>query len=158
MDRLQCPEAERTFDRSGLKLPVAAANHRATRRTKEPIMKITALIATSASLLTPIALNAAPLSPVIEHQLQCFLSISTLIPSTDEKTKRMGVLGSMFFAGEAFGADPKIDMTAALKQEAAKLDDARVKELLPKCGAEMNARGEQINAAGRALQSNAKAK
>jgi hypothetical protein len=121
-------------------------------------MKITALVAASAALLTPAMLRAAPLSPAIEHQIQCFLSISTLIPSTDEQTKRMGVLGSMFFAGEAFGADPKIDMTAAVRQETAKLDDAKVKQLLPKCGAEMNARGDQVNAAGKALQPNAKPK
>jgi hypothetical protein len=95
---------------------------------------------------------AQPLSPAAEHDVQCFLASLALVNADDQNLKNAGSMGTMFFAGELFGADPNVDLAAAVKTEAPKMTPDLLKQLLPQCGAEMTQRGNQITAAGEALK------
>ena len=85
------------------------------------------------------------------HALQCLIATSSLAGSGDKNAEAVGVIASMYFAGKVFGQDPTIDLTAAIKEEAAKLDGDSLRRLLVQCGAEMSERSKQMKAAGQAL-------
>ncbi len=93
-------------------------------------------------------------SPATTHNVQCLIAVAELASSSDSTIKSVGLIASMFFAGQVFGGDPAIDLTAAVKAEASKLTPDEVKALQVRCGAEMKARGQQISAASAALLAN----
>jgi hypothetical protein len=98
---------------------------------------------------------AQPQSAAIEHDVQCLLASAALLNADDPNAKNVGLMGAMFFGGQLFGADPDIDLTAALKSEAPKMTPDHLKVVLAACGAEMTRRGNQITAAGAALNAGA---
>jgi hypothetical protein len=94
--------------------------------------------------------QAAPKYPV--HDMQCFIAASVLADNADnEDTKNTGLMASMYFAGKVYGANPKVDFTAALDAEATKYDSLDHTALMKECAAEMQAHGNEIEAAGKAL-------
>lgn len=113
------------------------------------------------NVLAGVSLSAAP-APIhaqdtaVAHYVQCFVATSTLAESEDPAIKFAGLLAANFYAGHIFGKTPDIDLTAALRREAPLLGDARIRSLLVECGAEMEARGKQITAAGQAVEDEAR--
>jgi hypothetical protein len=93
-----------------------------------------------------------PPQPDSAHSLQCFLAVSELAASDDPAVKMMGTMGALFFAGQVFGADPGIDLQAAVRDEARILTPQAMAALRTQCGAEMQKRGVEIQEAGQALQ------
>jgi hypothetical protein len=91
----------------------------------------------------------------VTHSVQCLLVVSSLATSQDAQAKLVGMMATNFFAGMIFGAAPDIDLTTAMRHEAPLLDDTKAKALLAQCGGEMKGRGDQITAAGQALQADA---
>ncbi|HET8612590.1 MAG TPA: hypothetical protein VFL92_07475 [Sphingomonas sp.] len=111
-----------------------------------------AILAASASAAAPT--TAANVSPAVAHNVQCLLAMGAVSqsPSVDENGKDQALRASMFFAGEVFGGDPDIDLTAAARAEAPKLDDSTIASLQAQCVEELKKRGAQISAAGDALE------
>jgi hypothetical protein len=109
-------------------------------------------LACAATMVCLIATPALAQSVTPEtHNVQCLIAVAELVSSSDSTTKSVGLFASMFFAGQVFGGNPTVDLTAAVKAEASKLTPDDVKALQVRCGAEMKARGEQISAASAAL-------
>ena len=121
-------------------------------------MKPLTLLAASGLLLASTGSTAQPVTASLSHSLQCLLISSAMIESGDAKLKSAGLMSAMFFAGQVFGADPKIDLTTALKGKLPKLDAPTVARLQKDCGQELQARGGQITAAGEAIQASASGK
>ncbi len=86
------------------------------------------------------------------HDIQCFVATSSLIGNSNKSVSMVGMMDSFFFAGQLFGAEPKIDLTAALKEYGSHLGPDQIKSLLVECGAEMKARGHEMTAAGEELE------
>ena len=98
---------------------------------------------------------AAPsgaMSAATIHNVQCFIATSTLSASSDKSQSSAGLMGAIFFAGKIFGSDPNVDLTAAVRAQSSKLTQNQINSLLAECGTEMKARGNEITAAGQALQ------
>jgi len=94
---------------------------------------------------------AQPAAPDTTHNAQCFVAIAVLANSDKPELKTMGLMGSIFFAGEIFGQNPHIDFTAAIKAAAAPMTNDQAQALRVQCGAEMAARGKEISAAGQSM-------
>ena len=88
----------------------------------------------------------------VRYHAQCFLLFASLAENEDAGVKASGLMGSLFFAGQIFGADPSVDLERLLKVEALAMNDVRSQQILPQCGQEMQGRGAQITAAGKALE------
>ena len=101
-----------------------------------------------------LAAEPAPAGPA--HDVRCFLALSTLADSKVASEHQTGILGAMYFAGKLFGANPNIDLTAALKAEAATVTEADMAQAFPACGDEMATRGGQMQAASAALAAKGK--
>jgi hypothetical protein len=114
------------------------------------MMKRLACAATAISLIAP-PLSAQSTVSGTTHNVQCLIAVAELASSSDATTKSAGLLASVFFAGQVFGGNPAIDLTAAVKAEASKLTPEDIQGLQVRCGAEMKARGQQISAASAAL-------
>lgn len=113
---------------------------------------VTALAAASvvsAALVTAGGAQAATGSA--NHDLQCFMAASQVALSDDQDTKSKGMMASLYFAGKIFGANPSIDLKAALAAEVERMEKVDMAALLKACGEEMETRGAQIQAAGDAL-------
>ena len=90
-----------------------------------------------------------------QEDLKCFGAISQLAISDDAETKSVGMMGSVFFAGKIFGANPDIDLNAALLSVAQSLEPEDMSQLFERCGAELTRRGKQVEAAGDYVMKNA---
>jgi len=111
--------------------------------------------AVAASMLSPVRAATAQPSTDVSHALQCFLLGGSLINNSDEKIKSVGMITSMFYAGQVFAIEPNIDLTAAMRREAPKITEARLPALRTECSTELQRRGAQMSAAGQALQADA---
>jgi hypothetical protein len=110
-------------------------------------------LAVVATVASPLAAASSPTTDeTVRHHVQCFVATSALIDRSEPVAKTSGLLASNFFAGQIFGAAPDIDFEAALRREVQGLDDAKYAALLKQCGAEMQNRGKQIQAAAAALE------
>jgi hypothetical protein len=99
---------------------------------------------------------AAEPKPLAVHALQCFIVTAELSQSSDEKLRRAGTMAMTFYMGQLFGADPAVDVEKGLIAEAKAMTPERAKALGRECGAEMQRRGAQVEAAGRAVSDNEK--
>jgi hypothetical protein len=90
-------------------------------------------------------------APATVHDVQCLLMAITLAGSEDADAKTAGVSGTMFFGGKILGANPSVDLTAVVKSEALKLDEAKLPTLQQQCGDEMKAFGTKLQAVAAAL-------
>lgn len=100
-----------------------------------------------------VAVPPASQSSPYNGDLECLVAVTQLTASNDEAAKSAGLLGSMFFAGKIFGAQPDIDLDQSLLQAAKRIKPEQISSLLKRCGSEMQERGDQIQAAGRFLSS-----
>jgi hypothetical protein len=82
---------------------------------------------------------------------ECLIATASLIKSDDEKKRAAGALGSMFFSGKIFGADPTIDLTGLLRTASKRIDQSRMTDLFRECGQELKMRGEQIQVSGKVI-------
>ncbi len=105
-----------------------------------------------AAALVPVHAAAQTYDPAIRHSARCLIVVASLASSEDATLKMSGLMGSLFFAGQIFGAEPNIDLTSLMKREAVDIDERRTKELLVQCGGELQQRGGEISAAGEALK------
>jgi hypothetical protein len=107
------------------------------------------------SMVTVLAATQAPVGAeaptTVIHSVQCYLAAGTLLNSSSSQQRMGGMLTSMFFAGQVFGANPKIDLTEIVKSEAPKLDGVKIKSLQLQCGQEMGARAQQMKIATETL-------
>ena len=86
------------------------------------------------------------------HAVQCLLAMSAANgAATDATAEGAAKIGMLFFAGEVFGMDPNVDLTAAARAQLPGLSRSKLQSLIPLCGAEMHARQRQISAIGPAL-------
>lgn len=92
------------------------------------------------------------LSPSVRHSVRCMVVLSRLDQGRDPTFRNLGLIGGMFFAGKAFGADPDLDLSAAAREEARDLSTADVKTALRECGAELQKRSKDLSGAGQALK------
>jgi hypothetical protein len=120
-------------------------------------MKRAMILAAMAALPVAPLPAAAQESAASKHNVECFLVVGALSENKDPKARTFGAMASNFFAGQIFGADPKIDLTAAMRREAKQMNEARFKTLLKQCTDEMKARHDQVTAAGKALSAEAAA-
>ena len=94
-------------------------------------------------------------SASLRHNLQCLVATSIAggsVPTDQQQGLQMAVL---FFSGAVFGADPNIDLPAAVRSEMKDMTPTKVQALLAECGAEMQNRGKQLTDLGRTLQAEA---
>lgn len=105
-----------------------------------------------AAALLPFNADAQTHDPAIRHSARCLIVVASLASSEDATLKMSGLMGSLFFAGQIFGAEPDIDLASLMKREAIDIDERLTKELLVQCGGELQRRGGQISAAGEALK------
>ncbi|WP_375289332.1 hypothetical protein [Qipengyuania sp.] len=113
--------------------------------------KLTSRGALMALSLVGSTMSASALSAqdtALQEDLKCFGAVSQLVMSDDAETKSMGMMGSVFFAGKIFGANPDIDLSAALLSVAQSLDPEEMPQLFERCGAELTRRGKQMEDAG----------
>lgn len=106
----------------------------------------------SASLVCAGAAYAQSPGPDLRHPARCLIALATLASSDDASVKMSGLMGSLFFAGQIFGADPAVNLTTLLKREAAMMHDTQMRQSLVQCGEELKQRGGEISAAGEALK------
>ncbi|MEC3910773.1 hypothetical protein U5A82_09895 [Sphingobium sp. CR2-8] len=99
----------------------------------------------------PGAAKAQTHHPAVRHAVRCFIVVSSLATNEDATMKMSGLIGSMFFADQIFGAEPDIDLTSLMTREAIDIDESQTRTLLVQCGEELKQRGGQITAAGNAL-------
>jgi hypothetical protein len=103
-----------------------------------------------AALAAPAHAQTAP--KYSAHDMQCFIAASELADTAEQaEAKNTGLMAAMYFAGKIYGANPKIDFTAALDAETDKYDSVDKTALMKECGAELEAHGNEIEAAGKAL-------
>lgn len=121
-------------------------------------MKVLIAAAAASILCASLATAASAAAPAAagNHDVQCFIAASQVALSDDQDTKTKGMIASMFFAGKIFGAHPSINLKAALAAEAGRMDKIDMQGLLKECATEMQTRGDQIQAAGDALQAQGK--
>lgn len=117
-------------------------------------MRILTAVAAGSVMSAALALagGAQAATSAGNHDLQCFIAASQIALSNDQDTKSQGLIASMFFAGKIFGANPSIDLKAALATETDRMAKLDMQALLKECGAEMKSRGDQIQVAGQALE------
>ena len=95
---------------------------------------------------------AGPTPPAVPHRdLQCLMVMSKLSQGTDQQAQVAGTMGVLYFAGKVFGANPSVDIGAALQTEAAQAKGTDMDALVRECGTEMQSRGQQLETAGKAL-------
>jgi hypothetical protein len=114
--------------------------------------------ATTAALASLAATaHAQPAAKYSEHDMQCFIAASAAADGAeDAETKNSGTMAAMYFAGKIYGANAKVDFTAALDAESTKIADADMTALLKTCADELQASGSAIEAAGKALAEKSK--
>lgn len=112
-------------------------------------MPIVQILMLAAGAVVPASASSRP---AVAHAVDCFLAIQSLADSRDPKVRAMGKTGAMFFAGQIFGADPRIDLGKVATAEALTLSEARIAELRLECGRELQARGQQMESAGAAMR------
>jgi hypothetical protein len=110
----------------------------------------TATMAVAAMMLPGVA-SAQGDDPAIRHAARCLIVVASLTANQDATLKMSGLMGSFFFAGQIFGAQPDIDLTRLMTREATAMDESQTKALLVQCGEELKQRGGQVTAAGQAL-------
>lgn len=88
-----------------------------------------------------------------ERSLQCFVANLAIVGQggANASPNSAAVIAAMFFAGQALGSDPDLDLAAGMRREALRLTPARLASLNEECGAEMAARAQQIHQAARAM-------
>ena len=104
------------------------------------------------SVISP--LRAEQADPQISYYARCTIAFSSLTGGDDPALKPAGVMGTMFYAAQIFGADPDIDLTNLLVSEAkiVATNGKLLGELGKQCGADMQRRGKQISEAGAAIK------
>ncbi|MBV8681321.1 MAG: hypothetical protein JO111_00500 [Caulobacteraceae bacterium] len=107
-----------------------------------------------AFVASPVFAATATLNPAEEHSAQCFIVMISLTNSTDSSLQESGYVGSTFFAGQLFGADPNIDLASTIQTEVPRLTPEITKNLVAQCGAELVDKAKQITAARQILESN----
>ncbi len=114
------------------------------------MIKLLGLAAFASLLAMPAA--AQPLSPETSPtRFSRFIATSSLIDNPDKTISSGGLMGTLFFAGEVFGSDPRMSISPPqVKPKAQGLADDRVKALLTQCGGEMTDRGKEITRRRRA--------
>ena len=106
----------------------------------------------AAILLSPFVAKAQAHDPAIRHAARCLIVVASLAENEDATLKMSGLMGSLFFAGQIFGAQPDIDLTSLMRREVVDIDAAQTRQLLVQCGEELKQRGSQLTAAGEALK------
>jgi hypothetical protein len=116
-------------------------------------MRVFLTVAAGAALAAVAASAHAQAAPKYSvHDMQCFIAASELADTADNAdSKNTGLMAAMYFAGKIYGANPKIDFTAALDAETDKYEGIDKTALMKECGAELEAHGNEIEAAGKAL-------
>ena len=113
------------------------------------IIKSAAGLALGASATMAVA--AGPAAGPPHHDLQCLMAMSKLSQSTEQQAQIAGTMGMLYFAGKVFGANPSVDIGVALQTEATLAKGTDMDPLVKECGTEMQSRGQQLEAAGKAL-------
>ena len=118
---------------------------------------LTVAAATAALASLSAAASAQPAAKYSAHDMQCFIAASAVADGAqDADTKNSGTMAAMYFAGKIYGANAKVDFTAALDTESTKIADADMGALMKTCADELQASGSAIEAAGKALAAKAK--
>lgn len=94
-------------------------------------------------------------APKTVHHVRCFIALASLTQSSDETVRGIGMMGSMFFAGQIFGSEPNIDLKSVTRAQVPSMTPATMKALQVECGQEMQNRGKEISAVGEALKQEA---
>jgi hypothetical protein len=90
--------------------------------------------------------------PAAVRAVDCMLVVAVGgSQATDEKVKMALTISAAFYAGQAFGYDPAIDLKKVAVEEARRMTPARAREISTGCSEEMRKRGVEITEAGAAV-------
>lgn len=101
--------------------------------------------------MLPASAYSKPPSATIAD-VQCLVVGARLASSPDQQQKLTGSMLAIYFLGRIDGRSPTVDLQELLKREAKKLTGSEFGSAASRCGAELSARGAEINRIGKTLE------
>jgi len=101
--------------------------------------------------------QAAPLSPTVKKDVQCFLLLAAGVgASGEEKAKQAGSIGIAYFYGRLQVEAPGLDLVQAVRDEiiALEKDKAAAEKIAAACDSEVAAFGEKLKRFGEEMKRN----
>ena len=115
------------------------------------IGRVAAATAVLALLTAATGARAQSKAPDAED-LQCLVVTFIMADSKDEGTKTAGALGAFYFLGKLQAKTPNADLDKPILDLAPKLTAETIKTFGERCGAELKAESQAINALSERLQ------
>ena len=112
--------------------------------TARPLIAAIAAISVIAAA-APASAGASP------ADVRCLVSAVSMMQSTDQGQKTIGLMASLYFIGKAYGAPDHEDFKAVMETEARRMTAADIAAELKRCGDELNRNGAEVQAVGRSL-------
>lgn len=100
----------------------------------------------------PMLAAAAPPGAEDRADVRCLVVAYHLAGNEDKEISQAGILISQYYLGRLDGRSPGLDLEAAIEAETKGMDDAQMKALLERCGAEVEKRGKDVEALGTRLE------
>jgi len=116
-------------------------------------MRVARMFLVLAALAAP-NLARAEEAPVVDVNLndrRCLLVAMTLAAHADEAMRQAGMASALYFLGRIDGRATELDLEGALYAEAVRMTEDDVRREGPRCGAELTARGADLQEMSRRL-------
>ena len=110
-----------------------------------------ALALAAMTLVAAGSARAQPKAPDAKD-LQCLVTTFIMADSKEDQIKQAGALGAFYYLGKIEGRSPGADLDKPIIELAGKLTAEDIKAYGERCGAELKAEGQSVQALGERLQ------